>query len=227
LDTNLPRRIFGTTAKGGQKMTEHQHSKIAPDATHQHESPTSPEDNTFDIDRLRLSQDFSVLAGVKKALITIPVRKPSKQDWIRVHDSEDWALQTAVLELKDERETYLVASSLWSELSGEIIPKVIVTTINRQGVLALWPIKLSGEDGRHDEWSRSALVAAEKAKTQWIRLVANMSLGAYEVYEAIGDMPKPNWPLDITFQKVIEIAFKDRFIKSLEHPVIQKLRGEI
>jgi hypothetical protein len=180
----------------------------------------------FDLEKLRLSQDFSALAGVKKAIITIPIRKPSRQDWIRVHDSEEWMLQTAILELKDERETYLVAPALWSELSGEIIPKEIVTTINRQGVLALWPIKLPGEDGRHDEWSRSALVAAEKAKTQWIRLVANMSLGAYEVYEAIGDMPEPNWP-DMTFQKVFEIAFKDRFIKSIDHPVVRRLRGEI
>lgn len=184
------------------------------------------EDNTFDINQLRLSQDFSVLAGVKKALITIPVRKPSKQDWIRVRDSEDWVLQTAVLELKDERETFLVAKELWSELPGEIVPKVIYTAINRQGVIFLWPIRLPGEDGRHDEWNRSALEAAERAKTQWVRIMANMSLGAYEVYEAVGDMPEPIWP-DITFQKVIEIAFKDRFIKSIDHPVVRRLRGEI
>jgi hypothetical protein len=194
--------------------------------TLQHRLTIPTEDNTFDIDQLRLSQDFSVLAGVKKALITVPVRKPSKQDWIRVRDSEDWVLQTAVLELKDERETYLVAPALWPELSGEIIPKVIVTTINRQGVLALWPIRLPGEDGRHDEWNRSALEAAEMAKTQWVRIVSKMSLGAYEVHEALGDMPEPSWP-DITFQKVIEIAFKDRFIKSIDHPVVRRLRGEI
>ena len=90
-----------------------------------------------------------------------------------------------ILELKEDRETYLVDRNLWGELPGELIPKVLFTVINRQGVLTLWPIRLPGEDGRHDEWNRSALEAAEMAQKEWIRVAANMSLGAYEVYRAM------------------------------------------
>ena len=185
----------------------------------------SPKVTDFDLSRLRLSQNFAEKVGVKKALLTIPVRKPGRQDFIRVHPGEDMCIQTAVLELKDDRETYLVDPDLWPELPSELAPKALFTTINRQGVLTLWPVRLPGEDGRHDEWSRSALEAAEIAKTRWIRVVANMSLQAYEVYEAVGDFGDPDWP-DVSFQRILEIAFKDRFIRTLDHPVIRRLRGE-
>ena len=182
--------------------------------------------NPFDPSRLRLSQNFAESVGVKKALLTVPVRKPGRQDFVRVHPAESYRLETAVLELKDERETYLADPDIWYELAGEIVPKVLFTTINRQGVLTLWPIRLPGEDGRHDEWNRSALEAAEMAQKRWIRVAANMGLGAYEVYEAVGNLPEPEWP-DVDFQEILRIAFKDRFITSLDHPVVRRLRGEM
>jgi hypothetical protein len=188
--------------------------------------PQSNEDNPFDPTRLRLSQNFAESVGVKKALLTIPVRKPGRQDFIRVHPDESYRLETAVLELKEERETYLVASELWPELAGEIVPKVLFTSLSRQGVLTLWPIRLPGEEGRHDEWNRSALEAAKIAQTRWIRLAANMALGAYEVYQAIGDLPAPEWP-EVEFQEMLRIAFRDHFIDSLDHPVVRRLRGEL
>jgi hypothetical protein len=186
----------------------------------------SVEQDPFDPARLRLPQNFGEMVGVKKALLTVPVRKPNRQDFIRVHPSEDYRLETAVLELKDERETYLVDPALCSELPGEIVPKVQFTTINRQGVLMLWPIRLPGEDGRHDEWNRSALEAAQMAQSRWVRVAPNLYLGAYEVYEAVADLPEPDWP-ELSFQEILRIAFKDRFITDLNHPVIRRLRGEL
>src|SRR5262245_28394028 len=46
----------------------------------------------FDPVALRLSQDFTAGLGVKKALLTVPVRKPDKSWFVRVHPSEDYAL---------------------------------------------------------------------------------------------------------------------------------------
>jgi hypothetical protein len=180
----------------------------------------------FDLSKLALPQDFSEFAGVKKILTTVPVKKPNRQDFIRVHEGEDWCLQTAVLELKEERETYLVDAKLRHELPGEILPKVLFPTINRQGVLFLWPVKLPDESGRHDNWNRSALEAAMLAKSNWIRVAANMSLGAYEIFQATGDLPDPTWP-EVTFQEIVEIAFRDKFIRSMDHPVVKRLRGSI
>ena len=186
-----------------------------------------PEADPFDLASLRLSQDFAAAVGVKRLITTIPVKKPSKEWFVRTHPDPAYRLQTAVLELKEDRETYLVAPSLWAELASEptFSPRLLVATVSRQGVLFIWPIRLPGADGKIDHWSRSALDAANEAKTRWVRITANMSLGAYDVAVASGQMAEPSWP-DTTFQGIIRIAFRDKMISEWSHPVLQRLRGE-
>ena len=68
---------------------------------------TSP--NPFDPAALRLDQSFAETAGVKKLLTTVPVRKPNKQDFVRVHPDPAYRLTpTAIIELNEDREIYLV-----------------------------------------------------------------------------------------------------------------------
>jgi hypothetical protein len=199
-----------------------------------HETNGKPKDETpkaadpFDPAALRLSQDFAATVGVKKALLTIPVKKPAREWYVRTHRDEAYRLQTAVIELKEDRETYLVAPALWNELATEATfsPRLLVTSQTRQGVLFFWPIKLPSSDGRHDEWSRSALEASQMAKEQWVRVVANMSLGAYETYYSTADLPEPTWP-EKPLGELLRIAFRDKFIETLDHTVLRKLRGEL
>ncbi|MFZ5447820.1 MAG: hypothetical protein ACOZFS_04180 [Thermodesulfobacteriota bacterium] len=72
------------------------------------ENGRAGEDDHFDLNKLRLSKDFTTNLGVKKVLVTVPVRKPNRQEFIRVHPGEDWSLATKILELKKEGETFLV-----------------------------------------------------------------------------------------------------------------------
>jgi hypothetical protein len=67
--------------------------------------------------------------------------------------------------------------------------------------------------------------AATHAAGKWVRVVANMSLGAYEIHEAAGQWAAPEWP-NMPFQQIVKIAFKDRFITTLDHPILKRLRGE-
>ena len=189
---------------------------------------TKPEADPFDLASLRLSQDFASAVGVKKLVTTIPVKKPSKEWFVRTHPDPAYWLQTAVVELKEDRETYLVAPGLWPELVSDptFSPRELVTAINRQGVLFLWPIRLPGADGKLDDWSRSGLDAANEAKSRWVRITANMSLGAYDVAVASGQVGEPEWP-GIAFQEIIKIAFRDKMISEWKHPVLRRLRGEV
>ncbi|HOW74053.1 MAG TPA: hypothetical protein PKY77_25900 [Phycisphaerae bacterium] len=179
----------------------------------------------IDVARLRLSQDFASNVGVKRALLTVPVRKPDRQSFVRVHPDPTYRLQTAVLELKEDREVYLVDPALWNELPGEFVPVELFTAISRQGVLFLWPVRLPAEDGRQLEWHRSAAEAAEMAIRFWIKVVANMALGAYEVFQATGNLPEPEWP-EKSFGELLQIAFKGRFITDMDHVVLRRLRGD-
>ncbi|HIG66207.1 MAG TPA: hypothetical protein EYQ43_11810 [Methyloprofundus sp.] len=181
--------------------------------------------NPFDPQKLRLSQNYGASAGVKKLITTIPVRKPGKQDFVRVHPDPAYSIETAVLEFKEEGETFLVAPELWDALPGELTSKALLPTINRQKVISLWPIRLPGEDGRIDAWNQSAMDAAMLAQKHWVRVSANMGLGAYDVYEATGEIPEPQWP-ELDLGQLLEIAFKGKFITDLNHPAIKRLRGE-
>ena len=89
----------------------------------------------------------------------------------------------------------------------------------------LWPVRLPDEAGRLDDWNTAAHEAAKRAETHWVRVAANMALGAYDIFEAVGQFPEPVWP-DLPFERLLEIGFRDRFIDSLDHPVLRRLRGE-
>jgi hypothetical protein len=180
----------------------------------------------FDPSRLRLDPSYAETIGVRKLLTTVPVRKPNKHEFVRVHpDASRRLTPAAIIELKEEREIYILTPPIANELPGEFAPATLFTTINRQGVLFLWPVKLPGPDGKENEWHRSAREAAEKAMTSWVRVRANMSLGAYDLHEAKGELSEPEWP-EFSFPEILRTAFRDRYVDSIDHPLLKRLRGE-
>ncbi len=178
----------------------------------------------FDLANLRLTQDFVETAAVKKLLTTVPVRKPNPQDFIRVHPGHDYRAELAIIELKEDREIYLLTPAIAKQLPGEFTMAVVFTGINRQGVVFLWPVRLPASDGRTLEWHRSAQEAAERAMGRWLRVKANMALGAYEMFEAASSIPDPEWPA-LPFNELLRIAFRDRLVDRIDHAVIKRLRG--
>jgi hypothetical protein len=201
-------------------MTEKAKLQAIDSATEAAEAP-----DPFDIESLRLNPSFLETAGVKKLLTTVPVRRPSPQDFVRVRPEPAYRENFALVELKDDREDFLVRPEILPELAGEVVYKTLFTAINRQGVVFLWPVKLPAPDDRKSEWPRSAREAAEMAMTRWIRMKANLSLGAYEITVAESTMADPVWP-DLSFQELVRLAFRDRMITTLDHVVIKRLRGQ-
>ncbi len=190
---------------------------------------TGSKPSLINIEEMRLSQDFTQTAGVEKVVLTVPVRKPSKETFFRVHAGEDYQLTTSVLELKEDGgETYLIAPSLRESLAAEPTfgLRLLLTGVTRQGDVFVWPVRLARADGKVDTWSRSALEAANLAKTAWVRMAANMRIGGYDVCRANGVLSEPAWP-SMTFQDLLSIAFKDHYIDTPDHPVLKRLRGEV
>ena len=181
-------------------------------------------DDRLDLDRLRLNPEMLEAASVKKLLTTVPVRKPLPQDFVRVRPEPQYRAMLAFIELKDDRETYIVDLGAVPELAGECLFANLFTAITRTGVLFMWPVKIPAADGRISEWNVSAATAAQHAMKGWIRVRSNMSLGAYEIFEAQGSIPEPIWP-ELSFEEIIRIAFKDKIIRSLDHPVVKRLFG--
>jgi hypothetical protein len=175
----------------------------------------------FRPENLRLSQSALHVAAAKKLLTTVPVRKPHKQDFVRVHPTE---MENVAL-MEFEREFYLIVPAVLPELSdSEYFTATLHVAINRQKVVFLWPVRLPGLDGKQMEWHVSAAEAATRAMSNWVRMTANMDLGAYEIFEARAIISEPEWP-EQTFWDLVKIAFRNRLIQDMDHPVIQKLKG--
>jgi hypothetical protein len=68
--------------------------------------------------------------------------------------------------------------------------------------------------------------AIETAKGGWTRMRAVKSAGGYQLTIADGALAaaKPKWPTE-PFEKLIELAFADRYVDNLQHPLVQRLFG--
>jgi hypothetical protein len=198
------------------------HEQALHHASDTHDANNPPAETDV-LARLRISQDFARKQGAKKLDLTIPLRNPKKNEFFRVHPTMEPLL---VWTLVDEQQTFVVTGEVADSLPGSMVAKELVPAITRQGILVLWPLRVPGEHGRTDNWLTSAKEAATHAVHAWVRVQANMALGAYEVYEAIGAIPDPEWP-SLSMDEIVRIAVKGRVIDSPDHPVLQKLRGEI
>jgi hypothetical protein len=194
---------------------------------------TEPENaaapNPFDIDALRLDQDFEEQSGALTLLTTVPVRKPSRQEWIHVHPGEDYRGKFAILTLKEERETYLVAPRIARELRDEVSRSIIYVWQNGSGVTGLWPIQTQGPNDKANTWYTSAHEAALRGMKERVRVSSNMALKAYETTVTINPNAaehEPHWPSQ-SLQQLLEIGFKGgMLIDSLDHPVVKRMRGD-
>jgi hypothetical protein len=200
-------------------------STSANGSTNDSSATPEPVDAFTDLTALRLSQSYADTVGVKKLLTTVPVRRPHSQEFVRTHP--EFRLPGApVIELKDDRESFLVVPAVAATLSpGDFALKDLFLTLSRQNVLFVWPVPVPKTDGRGrgNAWHTTAREAAVLATTQWLRLTPNMPLGAYDVSVATVKLPDPEWPTDKTFNDILRIAFKDRLIETVDHPVIQRL----
>lgn len=163
--------------------------------------------------------------GITKELVTCPVRKPNKQEFVRVRPGAEYQLRAHILELKEERETYLVIPAVAAALPGETRTVNLRLTVSRQGAVFLWPVPEPSLDGRETGWGTSARAAAISAETKWVRIVANMPQGAYDVHSAPGTLGTPVWP-DKPLRDILAVAFGESFIiRDAGHPVVKRLLG--
>ena len=177
----------------------------------------------FDPVALRVSPNFETVA-VKRVIVAVPVRKPKRQEFVRVHPDERYRLETAVIELAEERETYLVVPALLEALADEVKLVRLHLAVTRGGGPFFWPVPLPGPDGRRNPWHEAAERAAVEATRQWVRLKANMAAGAYDVDVAAAAIGEPEWP-ELPMKELLKLAFGERMITSIDHPVVKRLRG--
>ena len=119
-----------------------------------------------------------------------------------------------------DREIYIVHSDLANgELADDARYAILHLATSSTGRLFWWHVKMS-VNSRRNHWAESALKAVEIAQGKWIRVIPAHE--GYEIREAKARMPEPHWP-DMGREEAIQLAFEDRIIDTVEHPVAKRL----
>lgn len=178
--------------------------------------------------KMKLSQDFAARAAVKPVITSVAVRKPRKNEFVRVRVGAEWRFETGCFIDKETGEYYMVTPELWPTMSGDVTPTALVVAISRNSpVPFLWPLTLPSSDGRPNRWHESGIEAARLAESQWLRSVADMAAGCYVPFVAAAKLPEPEWPFDLVMADLLKVAFQGRLIRDVSHLCLQRLRGEI
>jgi hypothetical protein len=187
--------------------------------------PTTVPVEIDDLAAFALPPGQEAVVVTQKVITQVPVRKPSREQWVRTsRDMETWR-PWPLLELKEDGDIYLVAAAVHNELAGEpaFVAARLVPAVTDGGVFFFWPIRLPDATGKLNSWHESAAAAADLAREQWVRIVANRGLGGYDTLTAKFDR-EPQWP-ETEQNELLKIAFRGKQITSIDHPILRRLKG--
>jgi hypothetical protein len=172
------------------------------------------------------------MARMVKTTMRLKAKKPNPRRFLRVHP--DMSAAVAIfLDPNDEDEfekaPYVVLGHVAEELSVEAVPNMVYLYTYRTGSLGLWPCPLAGPGGRASTaWGSTRLEIAEKAKTSWLRCHASVDGEGYAYTEPVDRFPEPDWDRLLRGRSMLQllgIAFRDRVIDSVDHPVLREFEG--
>src|SRR5271169_506121 len=98
--------------------TAHHQTDSAPHSAGVPFTPAPEAPDPFSPERFRIDL-AGIGAAAEKVLIRIPVRKPNRQEFFRTRAGQEHQLTCVVVELKDDRETYLVAPEIFRLIAQE------------------------------------------------------------------------------------------------------------
>jgi hypothetical protein len=125
-----------------------------------------------------------------------------------------------LLELEG-RDPYVVSPVVAREKEEEdvIRPVLIVRYVTMAGVEGLWPLKLNRSDGKSNAWNTSAMNILEIAESgKWVRIVSQKKNYRHQESKKTIEEVVPKFT-NRPFQELINIAFKDRTVTSLDHEI--------
>jgi hypothetical protein len=102
-------------------------------------------------------------------------------------------------------------------MEGLVRDTFVAAAITSAGICFLYILTVSD-----NSWYESGLTVIQHATEEWVRVYSTE--GAYAFQRPIATLEEPRFP-DIPFREWLERAFSKRLIKSLDDPLVKKLRG--
>jgi hypothetical protein len=121
------------------------------------------------------------------------------------------------------RDPYIVHASIAISKEEDVIrPVLLVRFVTMTGDEGLWPLKLNPPDGKANPWNTSALNILELAGTGWVRIVSLKGHYRHQVSKKTFAEVPPRFT-NRSFEALVDIAFKDRVVATLDHEIWDEL----
>jgi len=183
----------------------------------------------IDLERVRARADQSIDLGVTTEYTMIPIRNPKPDEFFRCMPDEDYSMDAHILSLKTENEWYMIDPDILPEiqLESQLRVRTVYVCVTMNSTPFVTCIPQHDEMGKINSWHQSGHITMEEAKQCWVRRQADKANGGYTITKAINAMlPDPKWPT-MTLNEIIGRAFDKFYIDDINHPVLQRLRGEM
>ena len=183
----------------------------------------------IDLERVRAKSNQLFDLGVATEYTVIPIRNPKPDEFFRCMPEENYSMDTNILSLKTDNEWYLIDPDILYQIQLESQLKVmtlyVCVTMNSTPFITCIP--QPNELGQINSWHESGHRTMEEAKQFWVRRQADRSNGGYIITKAMNaKLPDPKWP-EMTLSEIVDRAFDKFYIDNMDHPVLQRLRGEM
>ena len=183
----------------------------------------------IDLERVRARADQSFDLGVTTEYTVIPIRNPKPDEFFRCMADENYSMDAHILSLKTENEWYLIDPDILPQIQLEsqlrVMTLYVCVTMNSTPFVTCIP--QADEMGKINPWHQSGHITMEEAKQCWVRRQADKANGFYVITKAMNaKLPDPKWPT-IKLSEIIDRAFDKFYINDIQHPVLQRLRGEM
>ena len=183
----------------------------------------------IDLERVRAKSNQLFDLGVATEYTVIPIRNPKPDEFFRCMPEENYSMDTNILSLKTDNEWYLIDPDILHQIQLESQLKVmtlyVCVTMNSTPFITCIP--QPNELGQINSWHESGHRTMEEAKQFWVRRQADRSNGGYIITKAMNaKLPDPKWP-EMTLSEIVDRAFDKFYIDNMDHPVLQRLRGEM
>jgi hypothetical protein len=166
-------------------------------------------------------EDF---ANAEEKCSVIECRRPPKGVFFTVRPETAMPYQDRAfyfLLQMEGRDPYIVAPDIAKQKQDEdtIRPVLLVRYVTMAGEEGLWPLKLDPPDGKSNRWNASALNILEIAASgKWVRIVSMKKEYRYQVSKRTFEETPPRFS-DRPFQDLVDDAFKERIVISLNHEI--------
>jgi len=166
----------------------------------------------------------------KDVVGTLSYRKAKNNEYFRVRGDPEWKAQIGIT-LDAAGDEYLVGPEVMPYLEQErLVSKVDVFTLMSKDSQDIFLSGIGVKDPlqKENSWNTSRRRAYEMAEAKYIRIVTNHVTHSYNITEALGDLPEPNWPDDKipSLEFALNRVFQDRFVDTMSHDVIKSVVGK-